>query len=265
MQTFGPHIARAVRFSSFPGFYNSILSSELDHQEEQQAEYLNEQQEEDGIASELRLTEEDFAGFLFDSADYRQMHEDMAEGYAEALDEIISEFIDMPAGITFHSMWSPREYNFSTDELTIWIPEPTLRNLMVRSLANGHAVLGALVKETFKRRSGFIPNYSDDISEWLVKPMAEWDDIELGLLLESVFMIGRDRDDTLAQQATYLLLEGETPSNIVSQNIDWTKFEKLVDAKRAELQGEINALEPDYVPPARRCHDTPDMFERHAA
>lgn len=268
-ETFGPPRHFPVRFHSFPGFYESSLSQELDHQEEQDIEHLTrDRQDEDGIPPELRLTEEQFGNIIRECADYGQMHEGMAEAYAEALDEIISERLEIEAGISFHSLWSPREYNYSTDELTLWVPEPTMRNLMIRSLANGHDILGAALIEMFSERPGFIPSYSNDVSEWVRKPLAEWDEIEMGVLLEAVMMIGLDRhDEKLPKAALYALCEGEASYNIYSSNVDWSKFDEKVAEARAELEEEHRkTIDPDYVPPPMRCNQTIDMFqERYAA
>lgn len=265
-ETYGPHIKYPLRLLDFPGFYQSYLSEALDYEEEQTAENECGRQEEKGIASELRLDEGVFGEILMDCANYAQMHEDMCEAWAEALDEWCTEHFGFETNMHFHSMWSPREYNFSSDQLTVWVPESTIRTLMVRSLANGHDVLAAVIKDNFTSRSGFISNYENDLESWVSKPMLEWDDIELGVLLAAAAEIGRDRhEDGMIKSVSYATTESETCYCIVQNNIDWPKFEAAVLEKRAELEELQRIVDPDYVAPPMRCDQTLDLFERRAA
>lgn len=263
----GPVVKLPLVVHDFPGFYYSSLSDALDHEEEQAIEYdARDRQDDQGIPAELRLSEEQFGDIYRDAADYRGMYEEMAENFTSALDQWCTERFGFPTNIHFHSLWSPREYNFSTDVLTVWVPESTMRTLMIHSLADSHTMLAAVLKDELSPRSGFIPSYSNELTEWLNKPLLEWDQVELGLLLHAVAMIGRGRGDrSMIAEVTDLLLDCDCLYQTFSNHVDWERYDLLVKERRDELEDEHRAaVDPDYVPPARRCPETPDLFRQAA-
>jgi hypothetical protein len=119
----------------FPGFYGSLLSGELDSVEEREADNMAEKEEsaeyypEDYQPAELRIDASSYASMIFDCMNYSAARNALARDYAETFDSVASEEIGFPLGLRFESMTSPREYNFTTDQLFCYVPEQTVVRL----------------------------------------------------------------------------------------------------------------------------------------
>lgn len=287
----------------FPGLYDSWLSAELDYTEEQEAEYRAEEDEEGERAfpEPLRLSVSDLAELQFDCMDYSAAYLYLAKTYTEAFDYWAGEALGFTRmewryswadkrktrvkvdrlGLIFEEMTSPREYNFTTDRIFCQVSGRVVKALFRVSKAEGHSRLEACIKERFTSRSGFISHYSNRLSDWLSKPLADWDENELGTLLRALL----PEDDDSLMWAT---LEGETGYNALSKGMDWAKLDAAKLEKRAELLRDwldsdaeraliwkasnldtfraIVAAAPELFPDAEedggfyRCPHTSDMF-----
>lgn len=261
----------------FDGFYHSIWSSEIDREEESHAEYqADEGQAEEGVAEELRLDQNEIAEILFKVTHYRAAYEKIAQWYAEAFDSWAGEKLGMTRkakrnrydyqtektvvetynadsiGLKFESMDSPREYNFTTDRIFCHIPLKTVRALFKASAAEYHVSLRAAIRERFTSRDGFISGYPNGLDSWLSKPLREWDHNEIGTLL--VAMTGEPETMDLYYGM------GDSWAYEAWQNaVDWKRYDSEVAELRAEKLAEVQADNPDFVPPYR-CPNTPDMF-----
>ena len=81
--------------------------------------------------------------------------------------------------LTFESMQSPREYNFSTDRIFCNIVYAELCGI-VKTL--DLKAFAAFVRERFTSRDGFISFYAADLSEWC--KVESWDHNQVGTALE---------------------------------------------------------------------------------
>lgn len=194
-----------------------------------------------------------FEGF-YNSAAYAII----ARDYVSAFDSVASEILNLPLGLTFESMDSPREYNFTTDRLYAHIGVDVAAALFARSEAENHATLAAVIRERFTSRDGFISHYSNALPEWLEKPVADWDHNEIGtLLIAALRLVGADEDDDIRWPVHDVLSEDGGMYQAWESAVDWPRFE----ADREELREEKRAAaDPDYVPPPERCPLTLDMF-----
>lgn len=227
----------------FPGFYDSLYSSEVDSIVEREAEHFAEQEGETLEAS-------DFFEILSDVTDYHKCFEGIASEYVSAFDSHWSDELGFKLGLEFETMKSPREYNFETDRLFAFIEQSVLDTLWAESKADDHASLIHTITERHTSRSGFISFYSSTFQEWLEKPLTEWDHNELGTLLIAVMRLHCERDewemdvfDRMSESCFYAH----------SDAVDWPAF----DAKAAALRAERAAPPPPY-----RCPDTTDMFPK---
>lgn len=241
----------------FDGFYDSIYSDEVDHIAEREADnFADDRQTEEGVPPELRLDAQTVASILFDVTDYHAIYAKVAEEYTAAFNEVASELLDVPLSLTFESMTSPREYNFATDRIFAHIPLATVQALFDKSAADNHATLAACIKERFTSYDGFLSGYDNTLAAWLDKPLIEWDHNELGTLL--VALLGDDSDWRM--DVYYRTTEHEGVYNAWSDGVDWAKFDARVQEHRDELLADLKAADPDYIEPAYRCPNTPDMF-----
>ena len=71
--------------------------------------------------------------------------------------------------VTFSELRSPREYNFETDKILVWIPLETVTRMFAETPA---AIMDDIARDLFTPRSGFMPYYSANWREW--SPIAEW-------------------------------------------------------------------------------------------
>jgi len=243
----------------FCGLYNTVLSAELDSVEEREAEGMEERQEEDGIAPELRLEASTFAEIFFNVTDYRAAHEEVAKGYAEAFAERVDEVFGFKAGFEFEEMVSPRFYNFETDRIFCRVPFSTVERLFEISKADEHKTLSRVIRERHTSYDGFISHYRNQLSEWLEKPLEEWDHNELETLLLAALEIEDGDVGEFCREVEYGLIDGEDIYEAFQKAVDWERLDEQVNDKRADLEDELRADDPDWFPPYR-CPFTLDLF-----
>jgi hypothetical protein len=250
----------------FPGFYESLLSGELDSIEEREAENMAEQETSAEYypdtyqPAELRLDESAYASMIFDCMNYSAAHATLARDYADTFNDVASDEVGFPLGLRFESMTSPRYYNFETDRLFCYVPEETVSRLFEMSAAEKHERLAAAIKERFTSRSGFISGYDNDLAEWLEKPVLEWDHNELGTLLRALLPDEESRGESIEWKCYYAMADSECFYNAFNDAMDWRKFGAAVQEAREEKQAELSESDPDYVAPPPRCPNTLDLF-----
>jgi hypothetical protein len=240
----------------FAGFYGSFYSSEVDNVEEREAENLAERQDEDGIAAELRLTADEYAQILSDVTDYSSAYLDIARAYVPAFAQYLADELSINLTLEFESMKSPREYNFETDRIFAHVNAAQLQNLLDTVKQD---TLAAVIRERFTSRSGFISFYSNDIAEWLEKPLADWDHNELETLLLAAMRDAGVSDDW-DMSVYYDMAESELFYTVHSNAVDWDKLESRVSELREEKAEAFREEHPDYVAPEPRCTQTIEMF-----
>lgn len=246
----------------FEGFYESSYSGEVNHLEEREAESLEERDREEQ-PEELRLTASEFGEIFYWVTDYRACYGKIAEAYVDAFSWYFKDALGIDLQLKFESMSSPREYNFTTDRLFAYIPDDVVEDLFRRSEADGHKSLQAVLKERHTSYDGFISFYSNDLTEWLEKPLDEWDHNELESLMQAALLIaGADKD--WREAVLYAVIEGEGCWEEFQAAVDWKKFdEKVAEAREKKRQAFIEQ-HPDLPAPvvSPRCENTPDMFKR---
>lgn len=243
----------------FEGFYNSRYSAEVDHVEQMDAENLEERDREEQ-PPELRLEASDFAHVLFDCTDYHACYLDVSKAYVDAFNIIASDHLDMPLGLQWESMDSPREYNFATDRVYAYVTLEVMQALFAKSEAEGHKRLAAAIKERFTSYDGFISGYRNDLAVWLEKPLEDWDHNELCTLLGALLSDAED----FGWSVYYRVVDDDGVYNEWSNAVDWPKFEAKVQELREGKLAELREDDPDFVPSPVRCDRTIDMFTGRA-
>lgn len=250
----------------FSGFYESLWSGEIDSQGENYVEhYVGTVQGEEGIPPELRLDAAEVSEILFDVTDYGQCYRQLAEYYADAFNTIMSEHVGFPLGMTYESMDSPREYNFHTDRIYANVPQATVAKLFELSAADDHERLRAVLKERHTSRPGFHSWYSNDLDDWLTKPLDQWDHNELCSLILSFVPERFDGGDDLEMKCYYAVCDYDDGGyQAWERGVDWNKLDtKLAEYREEKLEmlREEAAGRGDPMPdPVYRCPETPDLF-----
>lgn len=144
-----------VLLNFFSGFYESIHDSVFDDEETYIMEEYNKEYD-----------------------DFRFSHHwvEYSRRYVSAIASEIG--IDLE----FAELTSPREYNFTTDKISVYIKTKDLKKI---SSALNSTTLKDIIKRRFTSRDGFMSFYSNDINEWKEKPVKDWDCVELGTLLDA--------------------------------------------------------------------------------
>ena len=270
----------------FPGFYESAYSEAVDHEESSWLEYATEnngetdEDYESAWPEPLRLSNE-LGDLLYRHSRYSVAYESIARAYVDAVDHVAGEALEMSrpdtrqkwalddAGqyvvtpepyarpslrMTFESMDSPREYNFSTDRVYGRIPLKVMRELFKRSAAEGHETLSRVIARRFTSYDGFRSYYPSDLAEWLAKAgrLQDWDHNELGtLLLAALEMSGLDMDggcydyDSFAGQVFDLVAGSDGVHSEWSNCVDWPAFDAARLEARAEKLTDWMESDPD--------------------
>jgi hypothetical protein len=254
----------------FEGFYESRYSGEVDNIEEREAEYFEEyRQAEEGVPPELRLDGQQYCEILSRHTTYSLAYEAIARDYVESFDIAASEEIGLARGrrlgLTFEEMTSPREYNFQTDRIFARIPVATVEALFTLSKRRKHARLAEVIRERFTSYDGFLSHYSNELADWLRKPVTEWDHNELGtLLIASLPFDERGEWRDFEWRVFEIVIDDEAIYNAWSNAVDWSAVEKAIAEWRADKLEELRAENPDLPEPVYRCAETPDLFEGRA-
>jgi hypothetical protein len=161
----------------FDGFYNSYISSDIEHQIGQQIEWdadiydLNEDEQQILWDSYLSVNRSYF---------YNQIAEHYTDLYIDALNERLEEFT---LKAKFNLLTSPREYNFETDRIFIDIEKNHAIDFIKYIIKNYKKELEEKIKERFTSRSGFSSFYKNSIDLW-PKDYSEWDHNQIGTCFE---------------------------------------------------------------------------------
>lgn len=224
----------SVCLADFPGFYESRLSYITDRELEMLAENTAEDmadakwRPETYQPEELRLEADEIGAFAWDFVDYRKAESMIARDWCDSYAFAMKRATGFGMRFIFEEMTSPREYNFTTDRVFVKVAVSTVRKLFTLSLKDGHKALSKRIADRFTSCSGFISSYSNDLADWLEKPVSEWDHNELGTLFAA---IGDIEGEDFAESATYYCEEWSgSNGEYIDSALDWAKF----DAKIAE-------------------------------
>lgn len=134
---------------------------------------------------------------------HKETYDKIKNEYAKKFVEEFGHEYDLDT-IEFSDMSSPREYNFETDRIFAKVDLAEMN-----TLANHVDMKGFVewVKERLEPRDGFIPYYSNDISDWGL--FKDWDHNQFGLLIEYF-----TKDDDFDMSVEILVNEFESVNNI---------------------------------------------------
>lgn len=139
------------------------------------------------------------AARFFETIDWRAAQTDYAREYVSRFAAALGlKFCE------FEEMTSPREYNFQTDRLFALFDRAELAALL-----NDGEIAARLVDvaaDMFTSRSGFISNYSPDVSTW--GELGQWDYNQTGALLRAAAGVRLGgHDGEFGQEQEFELME----------------------------------------------------------
>ena len=161
----------------FDGFYNSYISSDIEHQIGQQIEW-------DTDIYDLNEDEQQILWDNYLSVNRSSFYNEIAEHYTDLYIDALSERLE---GFTlkakFNLLTSPREYNFETDRIFIDIERDHAIDFIKYIIKNYKKELENKIKERFTSRSGFWSHYKNGLDLW-TKDYSEWDHNQIGTCFE---------------------------------------------------------------------------------
>ena len=172
----------------FQGFYNSIHDAELDDTLERMFS-----DRDTGCQRNEKLEAR-----VHDKCRWHLVHNAYALSYANAMAD------EFKIAMTFESMKSPKEYNFTTDVIYCEISLDEVKR--IRAETNEKAFRDK-IRERFTSYDGFISFYSNDLDDW--DEIETWDHNEVGTLIAAYVEQESEqlRGDTFDQFAELELME----------------------------------------------------------
>lgn len=155
----------------FCGFYCSLADGQIDAAVE-----LMQYNADEDPESELHGIPD-----LWDKINYREVFLAYAQEYLERYQEWLADEWELDIGLRYGELSSPREYNFTTDQIIAQMTDEDLLTLRRFVLKNLEPEFRRLVHDRLKERSGFMPFYSNDLDDWPVDPRA-WETAQRGML-----------------------------------------------------------------------------------
>lgn len=190
----------------FYGFYESIHSSNID-------DAINSYYDPEGRGEPETMPDDFWEKFN----GYHAICNDYSKSYVEHFTDKFNELTGLNIALEYESLKSPKYYNFETDRIYAHISLKDAQSLF--DFVN-QGQLSATIKEKFTSRSGFISFYSNDVLEWLAKPLAEWDHNELYTLLLAA-MAQEGQEDAFdfdiscdMRETTYQLVSEHIPTEL---------------------------------------------------
>ena len=204
----------------FDGFYNSYISSDIDHQIGQQIESdtdiydLNEDEQQILWDNYLSVNTKYF---------YNQIAEDYTNFYIHALNERLKGF---RLNAKFNILTSPREYNFETDRIFIDIEKNHAIDFIKYIIKNYKKELEEKIKERFTSRSGFWSHYKNGLDLW-TQDYSEWDHNQIGTCFELFDLEEEDINYSLREYLSETIMDN-LGNTLGQEGID------LLDKKQKE-------------------------------
>lgn len=216
-------------FIPFPGFYESILSSELDRVEEMEAENL---EDDEGVDLEQAY------GILLDCTDHQRVQEEVAKAWVFEYAGLLCEDV-LALDLNFKELISPREYNFTTDKVLCTVPENSIKVLFDTV---HKSTLSDVCEDHLKSRDGFHSFYDHRWETW--GDVTEWDANQVSMLFHALH---HDSDDgpvwgDVEEEINYRLSRDSVYFNTVLDSVDWPKVEAKIKELKLVEAGEV---EPD--------------------
>lgn len=204
----------------FCGFYESVISSDIDHQIGQQIEWdtdtfdLNENEQQILWDNYLSINRSYF---------YNQIAEDYTNFYIEILNRRLKGFT---LKAKFNLFTSPREYNFETDRIFIEIEENHAIDFIKFIIKNYKKELEEKIKQRFTSRDGFISSYKNSLDLW-IDDYSKWDHNQIGTCFELFDLEEEDINYSLREYLSETIMDN-LGNTLGQEGID------LLDKKQKE-------------------------------
>lgn len=162
----------------FSGFYDTCHSDQLERSlgvSDDDFYYARQEDEQNTPPDKREYPTEEELNERYESIDWPTVQKDYVEQYAA---NFANEY---KIQLEFDASSSPRFYNFTNDRIFCYISPDEVTRIFK---ATNKEKLRALIKEHYTSRDGFSSHYDNDLNNWLLEPLTEWDHNQLGTLLK---------------------------------------------------------------------------------
>lgn len=213
----------------FAGFYESIWSQAIDSEENSWIDHVAEEPSRFSPAIQAAAEAGELGDCLWQATDGSAQYDHLARAYVEEFADWLCGTLGMD-GDGFAYRWdgmvSPKFYNFTTDRLFMCLSEQVLHELYRQvMLVDASWAFDGTVKEMFTSYDGFASFYDNDPAALKDKPLADWDENELKVLLVAWCLIQLGPDESI-NDVLYERLYEEAYAAFEA-GVDWEKLEEL--------------------------------------
>lgn len=131
--------------------------------------------------------------------DHSKNRERLAIGFVKSLSNLIK------LDVKFIKIISPKEYNFTTDKIVASCDEEQLQ-MVWKKVQKNHKIESCFkdtLDELLTPSDGFIPSYSYDPLDWIGKNITQFNDVEVGIIIQAYCVIEDVSFDSITEQPPY--------------------------------------------------------------
>ena len=163
-----------IELPNFEGFDYSWIDSEFNHVADMESGYY---------ADELNLSDEKKEEIREDffSQNFDELKEEICKVYAQNYFNDIEFETDIELDAQFESLGSQQTWLCRLDRFFVEVPTNKAHSLLKWILNNKYQELKGIVKKRFTAQDGYIPHYSNKLSEW--GKISTWDHNQIGTSL----------------------------------------------------------------------------------
>jgi len=224
----------------FDGFYESFISSDIEHQIGQQIEW-------DTDIYDLNVNEEKILWDSYLSVNrsyfYNQIAEDYTNFYIDDLNAKLN-YAYPDYGFTlnakFSFLTSPKEYNFETDRIFIDIEKNHAIDFIKYIIKHYKKELEEKIKQRFTSRSGYWSHYKNTLDSW-TQDYSEWDCNMIGTCFELFDLEEEDINYSLREYLTETIMNnlgntlGKEGINLLDKKQKEKDKKELMDKQQLKL------------------------------
>jgi hypothetical protein len=221
----------------FCGFYHSIYDQMIDGEIEISADYYSEIWSDDQGVPNSTVLLQSIHEAMYSHIDVSDAHKAISEGHVKEWCEKFEDATGIALKPSKIEMTSPKYYNFATDRVFARVSEGAIKacyDLFTEGKGRPHSpfhILNTLIEKSFTSCDGFSSHYSNQLEDWLVKPLNEWDHNEVMTLLTATLLYCDVDLDDFNRDVEMSVLDWATGNGIIDV-VDWDK-----------VQGEIKVEE----------------------
>lgn len=221
-----------IKLDFFGGFYES-------HYENSDTEYYAINEEKDWYNEENPGLNMEYDDFTFD---YQRRRDDIIKLFVSIWNNYAP---DVVKDVKFEHLWSPRFYNFNTDEIYADIKlAPNWISVFKQFMKDNHDKLKERIANDWTSYDGFMSFMSNNIDEWPDYLFNQMDERYIGSMITYMMLFDYLENNYRSNEKLYDVICYEVMEEIYDNEYISMTEEGEEKFKKYEEQKEISKLEP---------------------